>query len=86
MTFRTLAGLPEVWKRDSITGDGFEKGFFDVGGELPPVKENAFLWPGLFADSLPAYLQLVHALGNDLPVAYIHIDCDLYAGVSERKT
>ena len=40
-----------------------------------------YLWPGLFSETLPAYLHLTHAFGaSEAPVSFLHIDCDLYGG------
>lgn len=64
--FDTFTGLPEAWR----TG-------FDVGGfaqaELPEVP-GAELVAGLFADTLPGWLA-----AHPGPVAYLHLDADLYS-------
>ena len=38
--FDSFEGLPEKWR------DGFEKGCFNMNGELPQVKENVALIKG----------------------------------------
>ena len=74
-----LAGLPETWKRDP--GDDYAAGKFSLGGKLPKVRENVWLWPGLFNDTLPVVLNLTRAMGTgDFNVSFLHIDCDLYQG------
>lgn len=67
--FDSFEGLPEAW-------GGFNLGrkAFDVKGKLPRVPENVRLHPGSFDTSLPAWLK-----DNPGPVAFVHIDCDLYS-------
>jgi hypothetical protein len=67
--FDSFNGLPEDW-----TGyRGFD---FDRQGKLPSVQENVRLHVGLFDVTLPAYAR---ACG---PVAFLHVDCDLYASTA----
>ena len=47
---------------------------FDVKGRLPRVPDNVRLHRGYFDASLPPWLN-----DNPGPVAFIHIDCDLYS-------
>jgi predicted O-methyltransferase YrrM len=63
--FDSFYGLQEAW-----TGDSFR---FDLHGHLPKVPANVILHPGLFADTLPVWLEQ-----NQGPVAFVHIDSDLY--------
>lgn len=67
--FDSFQGLPEDWA-------GFQLGStaFDVGGRLPKVPSNVMLYPGWFDKSLPPWLE-----NNAGPVAFLHIDCDLYS-------
>jgi len=67
--FDSFEGLPEDW-------GGFQlgKAAFDVGGKLPSVPDNVKLYPGWFNVSLPPWCA-----GNSGPVAFMHIDCDLYS-------
>jgi hypothetical protein len=68
--FDSFRGLPQDWFMD------VRKGHFDLGGVLPDVKatqENIRLVDGLFADSIPAFRAARHE-----PIAFLHIDCDLY--------
>jgi hypothetical protein len=67
--FDSFNGLPEDW-----TGyRGFD---FDRQGKPPSVRENVRLHVGLFDVTLPAYAR---ACG---PVAFLHIDCDLYSSTT----
>lgn len=68
--FDSFEGLPENWR------DGFDKGHFKVS-ELPKVRENVRLHKGWFNESIPLYLQNFNK--QNLPIAYLHIDCDLYS-------
>jgi predicted O-methyltransferase YrrM len=65
--FDSFEGLPERWR------DGFDRGHFKVG-RLPRVLGNVRLVKGWFEDTLPAFLR-----DHDGPVAFLHVDCDLYA-------
>ena len=67
--FDSFEGLPEAWS-------GFTLGrrTFDLRGRLPRVPANVRLHRGLFEDSLPAWLA-----EHPGPVAFIHVDCDLYS-------
>jgi Macrocin-O-methyltransferase (TylF) len=64
--FDSFAGLPEGW-----TGDSFN---FDAKRKRPSVPRSVKLHAGLFSDSLPHWLK-----DNPGPVAFLHIDSDLYA-------
>jgi predicted O-methyltransferase YrrM len=65
--FDSFAGLPEAWP-------GYlPKGAFRQE-QLPVVRENVELVVGLFEDTLPPFL-----LEHPDPVAFLHIDCDLYS-------
>ena len=66
--FDSFHGLPEDW-----AGYNLGRRAFDTGGRLPKVPGNVRLHPGWFADSIPAWLE-----SNPGPVAFIHVDCDLY--------
>lgn len=64
--FDSFQGLPEDWRA------GYTAGTFDADG-LPDVP-GAELVVGLFADTLPGFLA-----EHDGPVAFLHVDCDLYS-------
>ena len=66
--FDCFNGLPEKWI------DGFEKGTYDLNGQLPRVKENVILIKGLFQDTLTTFLNSMNK-----KVSFVHIDCDLYS-------
>lgn len=63
--FDSFQGLPEFWRL------GYEPGRFGV--EEPPDVPGAELVVGLFADVLPDFLA-----EHPEPVAFVHIDSDLY--------
>jgi hypothetical protein len=63
--FDSFRGLQEAW-----SGDRFA---FDAQGSLPKVPGNVILHQGFFADTLPGWLERYSG-----PIAFIHIDCDLY--------
>jgi hypothetical protein len=67
--FDSFEGLPEAWSGFNLGGKAF-----DVGGRLPRVPNNVRLHRGYFDASLPQWLDV-----NPGPVAFIHIDCDLYS-------
>jgi hypothetical protein len=64
--FDSFKGLPESW-------NGVETGYFacDVPDDLP---ENVSLVVGLFQETLEKFLD-----EHDDPIAFVHIDCDLYS-------
>jgi hypothetical protein len=65
--FDSFQGLPEDWNLV------LPKGAFS---QAPPadLPENARLVTGWFEDTLPAF-----AAGHPGPVAFLHVDCDLYS-------
>lgn len=65
--FDSFQGLPEDWRT------GFPKGKF-AQQQVPAVRANVELHVGLFEDTLPAFLRQ-----RDDAVAFVHIDCCLYA-------
>jgi predicted O-methyltransferase YrrM len=67
--FDTFDGLPELWRT------GFPVGEF--AQETPPQVPGAELVPGLFEDTLPAFLA-----GTDEPVGFAHLDADLYSSTT----
>jgi hypothetical protein len=66
--FDSFEGLPEDWHT-------FSKEFFDLQGRLPQVRANVTLHPGWFDATLPRFA----AEHPDTPVAFLHVDCDLYS-------
>jgi len=67
--FDGFAGLPEDWR------PGFPAGTF--AQQSPPQIPGAELQIGMFADTLPTFLA-----GTDEPIAFIHMDCDLYSSTA----
>jgi tetratricopeptide (TPR) repeat protein len=65
--FDSFEGIPDNW---SI----YDKSHFDLEGCLPEVPPNVQLIKGWFDQTLPVFIE-VHAE----PVAFIHMDCDLYS-------
>jgi predicted O-methyltransferase YrrM len=63
--FDVFTGLPEAWRT------GFPAGEF---AQEPPDIAGATVVQGLFEDTLPAFLA-----DNDEPIAFVHVDCDLYS-------
>ena len=66
--FDSFSGLPSDW-----TGVIHAKGAFDLKGKAPSVRSNVRLHKGLFSDTLPGWIAQ-----NRAPIAFVHIDCDLY--------
>ena len=66
--FDSFEGMPEDWG-----GRHEEKGHYSTGGRLPSVPASVTLHKGWFESTLPAFLDT-----NGGPVAFAHIDCDLY--------
>jgi len=67
--FDSFEGLPESWHGFSLGQEAFS-----LKGKLPKVPANVRLHPGWFDKSLPPWLAQ-----NPGPVAFIHVDCDLYS-------
>ncbi len=70
--FDSFEGLPETWRYD------FEEKTFALT-ELPKVRKNVKLIKGWFKDTLPNFVKET----GETPVAFIHIDCDLYSSTKE---
>jgi predicted O-methyltransferase YrrM len=68
--FDSFEGLPEDW-----SGTFEQRGKFGRGGSLPPVPASVTLHKGWFDATLPRFLAS-HA---EEPVAFVHVDCDIYA-------
>ncbi|CAF2973326.1 unnamed protein product [Rotaria sp. Silwood2] len=71
--FDTFTGLPTDWR------PGFPKGKFAINSDQLRIEPNVALVKGLFIDSLPQEL-LKH---KNIPVSYVHIDCDIYEGARD---
>jgi len=68
--FDSFAGLPETWR------SGFRAGTIDAVRE-PPDVPGAELVVGLFADTLPGFLD-----AHPGPVDLLHLDADLYSSTA----
>ena len=66
--FDSFQGLPEKWR------DGFERGAFSSGGELPLVRDNVELIKGWFDETLLPFTKI-----HNEKVSFLHLDADLYS-------
>lgn len=66
--FDSFEGLPEKWR------DGFEKGTFNLNGNLPNVNNNVTLIKGWFNKTLSEFIKT-----QNKKVSFIHMDADLYS-------
>jgi hypothetical protein len=66
--FDSFEGLPEKWR------DGFDKGSFNMYGNLPQVNHNVELIKGWFSDTLVNFIQ-----SQNKKISFIHMDADLYS-------
>ncbi|MDX1508578.1 MAG: class I SAM-dependent methyltransferase, partial [Woeseiaceae bacterium] len=64
--FDSFEGIPEYWNGNPV-GAFAQK-------SLPKVPDNVEFVVGLFGDSLPGFLEQ-----HRDPIAFLHIDCDLYS-------
>lgn len=64
--FDSFEGIPEYW-------NGNPAGAFRQK-KLPKVPPNVEFQVGMFGDTIPHFLN-----SNDDPVAFLHVDCDLYS-------
>jgi hypothetical protein len=71
--FDSFKGLPEDW-----SGHYYTKDSFNMDGKPPRVPGNVHLHPGWFSQALPRWLET-----HPGPVAFIHIDCDLYTSTKD---
>lgn len=71
--FDSFEGLPEDW-----SGTDLGRRTFSRDGGLPNVPGNVALHKGWFSETLPAW-----AAATAGPVAFIHVDCDLYASTAD---
>jgi hypothetical protein len=66
--FDSFEGLPEYWR------DGFDKGTFNMNGNLPQVNSNVELIKGWFNVTLYDFIK-----NKGEKISFIHIDVDLYS-------
>jgi predicted O-methyltransferase YrrM len=67
--FDTFSGLPSGWSGNASR--------FDAKGVVPRVPSNVRLHVGMFADTLPRWLE-----DNPQSLSFVHVDCDLYESTS----
>ena len=58
------------------------QGEFSLEGRFPEVRDNVKLVQGLFNESLPPFIKSHYKSKNPVDITYLHIDCDLYAGMA----
>lgn len=63
--FDTFRGLPTPWSGNTTR--------FEAGGAPPKVPPNVSLHVGVFADTLPGWVE-----EHPEPISLLHVDCDLY--------
>jgi hypothetical protein len=66
--FDSFEGLPEKWR------DGFNKGAFNLKGNLPKVNDNVILIKGWFNETLNEFIKT-----QNKKVSFLHMDADLYS-------
>jgi tetratricopeptide (TPR) repeat protein len=65
--FDTFTGLPEAWHEHPVNT-------YSTAGERPHVPPTVHLHAGLFAETLPPFLQT-----HPGAVRFMNVDCDLYS-------
>ena len=70
--FDSFEGLPEDWFGNR------RKGNFHSGEKIPEYPDNVILHKGWFNESVPNFAQRY-----DGHIAFMHIDCDLYASTKD---
>ncbi len=68
--FDSFEGLEEDW-----AGEALPKGFFNLGGRLPDVRDSVRLHKGWVQDTIQPYLTE----NPDRPIGLLHIDTDTYS-------
>ncbi len=66
--FDSFEGLPEKWR------NGFEKGAFNMNGNLPRVNNNVELIKGWFNETLIPFITT-----HNKKISFLHLDADLYS-------
>jgi len=74
--FDSFFGLPEDGGRNE-----WKKGSFTRNGVPPLVPPNVQLHIGMFAETIPPFLK-----EHPEPIAFLHIDCDLYSSTKTVLT
>ena len=66
--FDSFEGLPEYWR------NGYDKGAFNMSGNLPEVNSNVKLIKGWFNETLVDFIKT-----HDKKISFMHLDADLYS-------
>ena len=74
--FDSFEGLPDAWAGFSLGRQAFSR-----DGRLPKVPRTVVLHKGWFSDTIPAW-----HVQHTGPIAFIHIDCDLYSSTVDILT
>jgi len=74
--FDSFEGLPDAWAGFNLGTHAFSR-----AGRMPNVPRNVSLHKGWFRDTIPVWLAQVAG-----PVAFIHVDCDIYSSTVDILT
>lgn len=74
--FDSFEGLPEAWSGFNLGGRAFSR-----KSRLPRVPANVTLHKGWFNESIAGWTAV-----NPGPIAFIHVDCDLYSSTVDILT
>ena len=66
--FDSFEGLPEYWR------NGYDKGSFNMCGNLPEVNSNVKLIKGWFNETLVDFIKT-----HNKKISFMHLDADLYS-------
>jgi hypothetical protein len=77
--FDSFEGLPDNWDIGKTAEVPHSKGHFKC--VPPPVMPNVQLIKGWFKDTIPVWLTK-----HQEPVAFVHVDCDLYISTIQALT
>ena len=66
--FDSFEGLPDKWRND------FEKGAFNLDGQIPIIPSNSAVFRGWFDETVPRFKKLIGNRRIDL----MHMDADMY--------
>lgn len=77
--FDSFEGLPHDWEE---VNDPYPKGTFKLEADkIPTFKDpRIILYKGWFEDTLPSFVL------QQTPLAFVHIDCDLYSSAKTVLT
>jgi len=77
--FDTFTGLPEIWDKN-VEGIATHTSRDHAVPNWKEIKwpKNSTLYPGLFKDTIPQWLNDVSG-----PCGFIHVDCDIYSSTRD---